>query len=621
VVANAVTAKVGASGQISVFNGSAGCNDVVVDVAGYFTAGTPAAAQGGFTGITPYRVRDTRTVGGCLAPNSTLTIQTAGVGDIPGDAAALALNVTTVKPTAAGYITVHPTGVQRPVASNLNFAANRIVPNAVNIGIGNSGSIDLFNGSGGCTHVIVDIVGYFRPTTNPVAPSITGLTPATGRTTGGNTVMISGNGFSNSTAVTFGTIPATSFTIDSPTQITAIAPPAVAGEVTVAVTSLGGSSPTSINSKYTYVLDTLTGASSVVSARDHGCALTSGTVKCWGSNINGQLGNGTTTDSLRPVTVTGITTATAIAAQAWATCALLSNGTVKCWGDNSAGQLGNGTTTAASSPVTVSGITGATAIAAGEEFACAIVAGGAAKCWGYNRFGQLGNGTTSDSLTPVSVSGLSGATAISAGWAHVCALVAGGSAKCWGYGSDGQLGNGTKGGSTQSTVPADVAGLTAATSIDVGTHYSCATLTSGSLKCWGWGPGTGSSLANPGVTTPVAVAGISGATGVTVGNRTVCAIVTSGKVRCLGANWSGELGIGTTVPDSTETPVEVSGLSAATSISAGGASLYFDDGYFTSVCAVVANGAVNCWGYGSFGQLGNGTFDDALLPTDVLAAG
>jgi hypothetical protein len=86
------------------------------------------------------------------------------------------------------------------------------------------------------------------------------------------------------------------------------------------------------------------------------------------------------------------------------TCGIVvSSGTVKCWGYNVSGQLGDGTATNSSTPVAVSGLSGATAITAGTYHTCAIVAGGAVDCWGSNVSGQLGDGTTTDSSTPVAI--------------------------------------------------------------------------------------------------------------------------------------------------------------------------------------------------------------------------
>ena len=188
----------------------------------------------------------------------------------------------------------------------------------------------------------------------------------------------------------------------------------------------------------------------------HTCTITdSGTVKCWGYNVNGQLGNGSFTSSSTPVTVSGISDATALAAGEGHTCALTGGGTVKCWGKNASGQLGNGSTTQSSTPVTVSDISDATELAAGNSHTCALTGGGTVKCWGYNVHGQLGNGSFTGSSTPVTVSGISDATALATRSSHTCALTGGGTVECWGYNYYGQLGNGEAG---FYTTPQDVIG-------------------------------------------------------------------------------------------------------------------------------------------------------------------
>ena len=150
--------------------------------------------------------------------------------------------------------------------------------------------------------------------------------------------------------------------------------------------------------------------------------LNTGAVNCWGRNSNGQLGNGTTTDSSAPVAVSAFTdvsaTAVSITAGSFHTCAVLNTGAVNCWGTNSFGRLGNGTTTDSSVPVAVAAFTdGATAVSitAGDFHTCALLNTGAVNCWGCNGYGQLGNDTTTDSSVPVAVAAFTdvSATAVS----------------------------------------------------------------------------------------------------------------------------------------------------------------------------------------------------------------
>jgi alpha-tubulin suppressor-like RCC1 family protein len=230
---------------------------------------------------------------------------------------------------------------------------------------------------------------------------------------------------------------------------------------------------------------------SVSAGVSHTCAVqNTGSVQCWGSNGNGELGNGSVARRSESVqTVNGLADAVSVSAGAVHTCAVRATGAVQCWGYNNDGQLGDGSTTTVSpygipSPVTVAGISNAVAVSASYGHSCALLADKTVKCWGANDYGALGNGTNIDSTTPVSVTGINNAVSISTAPSYPtsCAVLETGRIMCWGYNASGQLGDG---GIVNSNVPVEVVGISDAVAVNAGASHTCALLATGAVQCWG----------------------------------------------------------------------------------------------------------------------------------------
>lgn len=265
---------------------------------------------------------------------------------------------------------------------------------------------------------------------------------------------------------------------------------------------------TNSNSAEPVTVQGISQATWVATGRFHSCAaLVSGTVQCWGRNYEGELGNGTIIDSNVPVTVKGISNAKTVVSDNYHSCALLRDGQIQCWGYGFFGQLGNGSNNVVTpTPVTVSGITNATAIAVGGNHSCALLSDQTLSCWGNGQLNiaQPSVGTNqNDTATPVAVNGLTSVIALSiGGGTYNCALISDGSLKCWGS----IIGGGKVISFRLSTpTPTSIPGIANAAAVSVSLAGACALIDDGTVQCWGVNP-LGDGTVNDSQT-PVTVSG------------------------------------------------------------------------------------------------------------------
>jgi alpha-tubulin suppressor-like RCC1 family protein len=346
----------------------------------------------------------------------------------------------------------------------------------------------------------------------------------------------------------------------------------------------------------------------VVAGQNHTCArFADSTVKCWGRNHTGQLGQDNTSDvgtaaiavsTLSPIAL-GMG-ATSIASGANHVCALLSNSTIKCWGENSFGQLGkNSTTPIGFSTGQMAALTAIafgigptpTQITAGEGHNCALFSDNNVRCWGRNARGQLGRDTTTnlgDTTHPIAgiaAVDLGGATAysVSAGAFHSCAVIDDGmnpdKLKCWGDNTQGQLGQGDF---THRGTASDV--MSSFSPIDFGLAIGAVSASAGGISSNGftcaWRQDTGAVLPEPSV-----------------------------QLKCWGYNTSGQLGRGNTSSvgdDFTPMMDAIGAIPLAGTYSepaTGSTSLKLAVGG-SHACAIILGDVLKCWGYNALGQLG-----------------
>jgi alpha-tubulin suppressor-like RCC1 family protein len=344
----------------------------------------------------------------------------------------------------------------------------------------------------------------------------------------------------------------------------------------------------------------------------HSCGLSKlGQALCWGSNLSGNLGDGTNNPTTEPVLVVGGYRFSSISAGAsFHTCGVAEAGQALCWGDNGEGQLGNGTNTPASEPVGVTGGFQFASISAGSFYTCGVTSAGQALCWGNNNLGTLGNGTDGPGTEvnePTPVAGGFEFASVTAGAFHACGVTKGGQALCWGANEAGQLGDGTN---ALSNEPVAVAAAFQFSSISAGNRHTCGVAKGGQALCWGDNGegqlGNGTSGAGTETNAPGGVAPTLQFTSITAGDFHTCGTIKGGATLCWGFNGNGTLGNGTTT--GSDVPVEVAG---------GFEFMRLDAGRFHS-CGITKQLGTWCWGGNNgFGTLGNGTTVDAYAPSPV----
>src|ERR1700722_18322249 len=408
-------------------------------------------------------------------------------------------------------------------------------------------------------------------------------------------------------------------------------------EVTITGTNLADATKVTFNGEKAKVISKA--ATKIVA--DAPAGATTGKIKV-------KTAGGTSTSVSEFTVVTPLGNIISAASDGSSYCALSTTGEVDCWGNGEVGELGNGTFYTSSphgsaTPVAVGGgggvgtLTGVTSLVGDGSGFCALLTSSGVDCWGNGEDGGLGNGiiyTSSPhgSATPVAVVGVGGvgtltgvADLVDQGLGY-CALLTSGGINCWGWNSTGQMGNGTFNDSATPVAVIGIGGvgtLTGVTDLVSEGLGDCALFNSGEAACWG--SGSFGQLGNGTLdtsATPVAVVGVGGSgilTGVTSlvsDSDGYCTLLTSSAVDCWGYGPWGQLGNGTS-PQGSDVPVGVVGVGGTGMLA--GVTKLFSDG--SGYCAVLTSGQVVCWGDDRYGELANGSFVDSDTPVAVEGVG
>jgi alpha-tubulin suppressor-like RCC1 family protein len=356
-----------------------------------------------------------------------------------------------------------------------------------------------------------------------------------------------------------------------------------------------------------------------VAGGDHSLAIKSdGTLWAWGDNAFGQLGDGTTTNRLVPVQVGAAITWKTVATSAGHTLGVSTAGKLYAWGKNNTGQIGDGTLATRLVPTLIGAVTTWKTVAAGGQHSLAVRTDGSLWGWGDNSSGQVGDSTFTNRSTPTRIGTAVDWTTIAAGNGHSIAIRTGGTLWTWGYNNWGQLGDGT---TASSAVPAQIApnffdpsfgGYLSQpggwTSIAAGLFHTVAANADGSLAVWGDATagqlGNGSTAPDSNrprvLTTPVTEGQTWSA--VSAGSQHTIALQTGRSLWGFGANNFGQLGDATGVDH--HSPVEIAPINDWKDVAVGG----------SHTIAVGKDGSLWAWGDNTYGQVGDGTTTNRSRP-------
>lgn len=456
------------------------------------------------------------------------------------------------------------------------------------------------------------------------------ISPNSGPTSGNTIVTISGSNFQTVglTTVTFDSETPVVATVDSPTSLHVTTPAhSVAESVNVTITNPDLFSVEAINA-FTYLdpAPQFCGFADTIDSMDigteHALAIKNdGTVWSWGSNVEGQAGNGTNDWDYHNVPAPGpasLSAVTAVAAGDGHSLAILNDGTVRAWGNNDYGQLGDGSNSSSYTPVTVSGLSAIRSITASSSalylsHSAAVKADGTLWMWGNNNYGQLGDGTTSPQFYPTQVidyndpSGfLQNVVAIATSGYHSVALKSDGTVWAWGYGGYGALGAGNNSTSlypVQVIDYSDPSGfLQNVEAVAVGSLHSMALKSDGTV--WAWGYGGYGQLGNGSWNNsnfPLQVSLFDTVSAISADESYSLALLSDGTLMSWGYDNSYNV-----------VPVPISGLTNVIAITSG---------HYGNM-ALKDDRTIWSWGYNSYGQLGDGDDDNlggsSSIPVQVV---